>query len=1263
MTISFLGAVIALLPFLLWGGDYSVSGTAIAAPLEPVPLAEGAADLSVAVESMDTKSAASDIPDGWVVECVDCPNTASVNGSGIVRTSTVVDSQGYPHVAFFSDPDDDGTGALYYGFLDGTGWHSEQVDHDLGVGEASISLALDQNENPHVAYLLDPNDDQWGNLYYGFLGASGWYTEEVRHGMGVWESSVSLALDQDGNPHLGYASHYDDGVWYAYQDPGGGGWQFESVDSAGFYPSLTLDSDGNPHMSYQNMATTLTYAYRDAGGWQTEPLVEFDYFGAFHTSIALDGNGRPHIGCNAGMAGAYDLWYAGYDGSIWYTNTVDTAMGWHSRLSLDVDTTNDVHIAYRHADEQDLRYAHLDSFGWHTETIDSQGTVGFHPSLGLDSSGYSHVFYIDATNDELKYAYQDASGWHIQQALGLHTSLALDENGYAHISYYDRANGALKYAYRGAAEWYSQTVDSSADVGLYTSLALDRDGYPHISYYDVTNEDLKYAYQDASGWHSQTVDSDGSVGGYTSLALASTAPYTPHISYYDATNERLKYAYLGVAGWHSQTVGTGFPAGQYTSLVLDDDGYPHISYYCHYFGDLRYTRQSSTGWSGSVVAYYSEDWNKVGMFNSLALDSNGDPWISYYDAFLGALRVATGWAPTGWTTMVTVDSGYVWDTSLVMHGTYPPYPHISYYDALRGTLKYAFKDASGWHSQAVDYEGDVGRYTSLALDANGHPHISYYDAYQRGLKHAYFSTKPIAAFTVNPTTGIAPLTVAFTDTSTGGEADTWLWSFGDDVTSTLQNPNHTYTAAGTYTVTLAVSGPGGSDAISYANYITVYTPVAAAFTAAPTSGPIPLEVTFTNASSGDYTDSLWEFGDGLTSTLESPTHTYTAAGTYTVTLTVNGPGGTAAISQTHYITGYTPVEAAFTAAPTSGFAPLTVTFTNTSSGDYTTSLWEFGDGLTSTLESPTHTYTTIGTHGVTLTVSGPGGTDTLTRTDYITVYEAVRADFTASPVQGVVPLVVTFTDTSSGPVTVWQWDFGDGAMSTLQHPTHTYTTTGVYTVALTAQVAGASAMLPGGTDTLKRRHYITVSEAPPQVDFVGNPRSGDAPLTVHFTSTVTGTVTDYQWNFGHGGVADTPNPTHTYPHAGSFGVTLVVTGPGGTADISKPGYIAVNAAPGAPTATFTADVTSGTVPLTVTFTAVTSGTVEHWLWSFGDDSTAFTGPVVSHTYVTSDTFDVSLTVSNTHGSFIVSTPAYITVRTKDDDSHFIYLPLILRNAP
>ena len=92
------------------------------------------------------------------------------------------------------------------------------------------------------------------------------------------------------------------------------------------------------------------------------------------------------------------------------------------------------------------------------------------------------------------------------------------------------------------------------------------------------------------------------------------------------------------------------------------------------------------------------------------------------------------------------------------------------------------------------------------------------------------------------------------------------------------------------------------------------------------------------------------------------------------------------------------------AMPTSGAAPLEVQFTNTSTGSYTDVLWSFGDVVTSTLESPIHTYTTTGNYTVTLTVSGPGVSDTLVQPSYVTVHEPVRADFTATPTAGVVPL-------------------------------------------------------------------------------------------------------------------------------------------------------------------------------------------------------------------------------------------------------------------
>ena len=276
-----------------------------------------------------------------------------------------------------------------------------------------------------------------------------------------------------------------------------------------------------------------------------------------------------------------------------------------------------------------------------------------------------------------------------------------------------------------------------------------------------------------------------------------------------------------------------------------------------------------------------------------------------------------------------------------------------------------------------------------------------------------------AAFYAAPLTGKSPLTVVFTDTSTG-TITSWLWSFGDTVTSSLPSPTHTYELTGSFTVSLTVSGPYGSDTEVKTSYIAVNEPVVADFTAVPTEGVAPLQVQFTNLSTGDYATSLWHFGDGISSTQRSPTHTYTTTGTYTVTLTVSGSGGDDTETKAAYITvgqgqeeryvylpiilgNYTPLWADFAGSPTSDPAPLTVVFTNTSLGYYTDSLWDFGDGITSTQTSPTHTYTTAGAYTVTLTVSDLSGTatlltdtSTLVRPDYITVFPKQPSDLRAT---------------------------------------------------------------------------------------------------------------------------------------------------------------------------------------------------------------------------------------------------------------------------
>ncbi len=166
-------------------------------------------------------------------------------------------------------------------------------------------------------------------------------------------------------------------------------------------------------------------------------------------------------------------------------------------------------------------------------------------------------------------------------------------------------------------------------------------------------------------------------------------------------------------------------------------------------------------------------------------------------------------------------------------------------------------------------------------------------------------------------------------------------------------------------------------------------PLVADFTASSSSGVAPLTVVFEDLSNGDVTSRDWDFGDGGASTGQTAVYTYTQEGTYTVSLTVTGPGGSSMESKANYIavTVQAPV-ADFTAGETSGVAPFAVTFSDTSSGEVTTRSWDFGGGSTGTGATVSHVYTEAGTYDVMLTASGSGGADSEIKPGYITVSAA-----------------------------------------------------------------------------------------------------------------------------------------------------------------------------------------------------------------------------------------------------------------------------------
>lgn len=167
-----------------------------------------------------------------------------------------------------------------------------------------------------------------------------------------------------------------------------------------------------------------------------------------------------------------------------------------------------------------------------------------------------------------------------------------------------------------------------------------------------------------------------------------------------------------------------------------------------------------------------------------------------------------------------------------------------------------------------------------------------------------------------------------------------------------------------------------------------------------------------------------------------------------------------------------PPQADFYATPTAGFASLVVAFTDASSGKTNSWFWDFGDGTTSMERHPSHFYALPGTYTVALTVAGEGGSNTKTASSYISVRasEGPTANFTATPVSGIGPLPVTFTDTSTGSITSWVWDFGDGSSSSIQNPSHIYKEPGTYSVSLT--VTGHS-----GTAMIKEKRLIKVERS------------------------------------------------------------------------------------------------------------------------------------------------------------------------------------------
>lgn len=314
------------------------------------------------------------------------------------------------------------------------------------------------------------------------------------------------------------------------------------------------------------------------------------------------------------------------------------------------------------------------------------------------------------------------------------------------------------------------------------------------------------------------------------------------------------------------------------------------------------------------------------------------------------------------------------------------------------------------------------------------------------------NNKPIVQFSANNLSGCATQTVNFSDLSSTTAGSTYQWNFGDNTTSTSQNPTHIYISAGTFTVKLIVNALGGcSDSLIKASYVTIYSEPAVNFSFS--NGCVNSNINFTNNTTiptGTVTSYAWNFGDGNLSTTQTPTHAYNNSGSYIVTLTGTSNNGCSSSSSKTLTISNKPVVQ-FNTNADSGCVPLNITLTDLSSTVGSVYNWSFGDNSMSTLQNPAHTYNTSGVFTVKLIVTAPGGCkDSLTKTNYITALNPPTALFSVATATVNLPnAVASFTNLSTNS-TNYIWNFGDTQSSTIASPTHMYSSPDTYQVCLTA---------------------------------------------------------------------------------------------------------------------------------------------------------------------------------------------------------------------
>lgn len=658
----------------------------------------------------------------------------------------------------------------------GSGWNPWTapvvVDANADVGKWA-SIAVDTFNRPHIAYYDKAN----GCLKYAYKNVV-WTVQTIDCDsalLPLFEETEMLSENSEPEVVIeptivqlsetgGFPLRQEGQS--AQSDPGA---LAEPSSGSGKYTSIAIDSYGRPHISYAKFYPRsdrtyhkLKYAYFDGSVWKIWMVFE-DKNGlrslneGLYTSITIDSRDRPHIAFldddhdkvryvfsprENNWTFSYPLNPSDYEPNVG---------GWNSIVTRPAEPQDKVYIAFYDKTKGALNIVEgtysndLKNYSWKRNVVDNAGDVGLFASLAIKDGKDFGISYFDESFDDLRYAVGNSNKWTTgvvtgtNSRAGRYTSLVYDFNAKPHISYFDFSEGAYYEAYMITTTWRFRLIDTSDTLGP-GAVDLSANHEPQILYYNDYLGRIK-TVRNAVGWVEDSAIT-ARLSPDQRIAFKVGQDGRSHLAYYDPISKDLVYGIKDGANWNFETLDSSGDVGQNPALALDSANNPYISYYDATNGRVKLAfKNSSNQW---VTEAIQDVGNAAGSFSSIEVHpSTYAIYVSFYDANSQSLKLAYAQSGDAHTWNVSeVDSSLQsgWHNSLALDASGNPL--IAYYEASNKVLMFAAADSStppfNFTATAVDTSGQVGQYCSLGVDENGQYHISYYDEANRDLKYALF---------------------------------------------------------------------------------------------------------------------------------------------------------------------------------------------------------------------------------------------------------------------------------------------------------------------------------------------------------------------------------------------------------------------------------------------------------------------------------------------------------------------------------------------